>query len=192
MKNNPLMTPLIVLILSVTFAQTPLFAEIYQWTDKNGTVHFSDNPPNAINGNPSTVRRDDINNSPSQPKQKPSTGLATERKEYPPNKILPATATEADLKDKPPTGQGRFTKIIGPIMVLGAGLFMIWISLTSYTLLVFPILSNTSLWRNSKEDKESFELKVRIIVFVIGLSVLIWQLGAILGFWAEGPVKFIY
>jgi hypothetical protein len=194
MKKTLMGALFIVLTVPIVFDQTTLFAELYQWTDANGTKHFSDNPQNAPTGKPSIVRHDEMmSNNPSLPSRNQSSVLKpSENIEPPQNNIQQTTTKEVVLKNTPPTVQGMLNKAIGPIMVFGAGFLMIWISWNDYVWLFFPILSHTSLWRNSREDKERFDFKLRFALFVIGLLIIIWQFGAIIGFWSQEPVKFIY
>lgn len=56
------------LVLTVGLISNNAFAEFYQWTDANGTVHFSDSPVNAPKNKPPIVRRDEMNESPSTPR----------------------------------------------------------------------------------------------------------------------------
>lgn len=52
--------------------QSLLFAEIYQWTDADGSTHFSDTPIKAPKGKKPIVRQDGSNISPSLPPRTPA------------------------------------------------------------------------------------------------------------------------
>jgi hypothetical protein len=56
--------PLISLLLLCTSHALPLFAEVYQWTDDSGAVHFSDSPSGAPNNKRTVIRSEDTASTP--------------------------------------------------------------------------------------------------------------------------------
>jgi len=50
------------LICALTLCHSLALAEIYEWTDSNGSVHFSDNPINVPKGKRPIVRQDEKGN----------------------------------------------------------------------------------------------------------------------------------
>jgi hypothetical protein len=59
MKNSFNSIPFCLLILCL-LNHNLVSAEVYQWTDIAGTVHFSDNPENISNGKRTVIRRDEF------------------------------------------------------------------------------------------------------------------------------------
>lgn len=61
-------------IYTLILCLSPAFAEIYQWTDSNGSVHFSDNTTHVPKDKKSVIRHETNNNNP--PPQQPSPRVA--------------------------------------------------------------------------------------------------------------------
>ena len=82
MKN---VIKVITLICALTLCHSLALAEIYKWTDSDGSVHFSDNPINVPKGKRPIVRQDEKSNVP----------LLTVR---PSTAIAPSNTSEIDPK----------------------------------------------------------------------------------------------
>lgn len=74
MIKNLLSMLFAMLIFMAISDDSVLFAETYQWTGADGSIHFSDTPPeNAPSGKQPIVQRDNISLKPSKPSEKTST-----------------------------------------------------------------------------------------------------------------------
>lgn len=96
-------TALLATLAGICFAALPAAAETYKWTDAEGKVHYSDQPPPANIKNPATVtpRKRTSNPAPTPPAD-PDTdaGTATTSDAKPAAPARPKTSQELDAEFK--------------------------------------------------------------------------------------------
>ena len=81
--NRSLLRMLLAMLLCLAVSDNSLlFAETYQWTDADGSMHFSDTPPvKATSGKQPVVQRDDTNVNASIPSKRSSTTASAGNKQ---------------------------------------------------------------------------------------------------------------
>jgi hypothetical protein len=96
MKKFILGEMLVVLLILAGSDCSSLFAEIYKWTDDDGSVHFSDNASDVPKGKHPPVRRDETGINPASSPLK-STAPIAQQEIVEEDKVDPATEAQLQL-----------------------------------------------------------------------------------------------
>ncbi|MDQ8037716.1 MAG: DUF4124 domain-containing protein [Pedobacter sp.] len=91
--------PALLSFFLTAFLATPALAELYQWKDENGRVHFSDTKPGSSSANVNTVQQPDAQR-PSGRKNADSSNTGSSSSQERQQRLLQVMKQESEQKEK--------------------------------------------------------------------------------------------